>query len=549
MKVHMRLFRSVLLAGLLAFPVICASPGTTDAASARITVNATKAQKLELNVGRSLILDDPGPGNIVFASAAPEVVDVQRLPTGQVYLRGLTPGITSISIVENKKVSAIFDIEVTPDVSRLQETIAELLPEERDVRISADNDRLTLHGRLNSRASLGKVLALAQSYYEPEKITNLIQVPPGAAPTTILKEKIHDLLPGEESVRVTKTGDKLTLSGTVSSLAALSQVLYLAESFAGGPEKVMNLLEVGGVHQVMLEVRVAEISRGLSRSMGINFAYLTDSGQNFGASLLGNLSLFNVDDSGISQNFSSSVNALFRFFGYDTTWTVFVDALKENGLVKVLAEPTLITTSGQSAEFLAGGEFPIPVPQELGVITIDYKKFGVGLAFTPTVLSNDKISLRVSPEVSEIDFSTAVASGGVAVPGLTTRRLSTTIELADGQSFAIGGLLQSDVRELVSKFPVLGEIPVLGALFRSTNFQKNETELVIIATVHLVKPLDMSQQTLPTDQWVEPDDFEFYLLGRIEGQERAEERQGGVSWRSASREGGLEGDFGHIIPK
>ncbi len=549
MKLQIRLFCSVLLAGLLFFPVTGLSPGEAGAASPRITINSTMAQKLELTVGRSIILDDPGPGNIVFASAAPEIVEIQRLPTGQVLLRGLIPGLTSISILEKKKVSAIFDIEVTPDVSRLQGTIADLLPEERDIRISADNDRLTLHGSLNSPASLGKVLALAQSYYEAEKITNLLHVPPGIAPTTILKEKIHEILPGEESVRVTQTGDKLTLSGTVSSLAALSQVLYLAESFAGGPDKVMNLLEVGGVHQVMLEVRIAEISRGLQRSLGINFAYATDSGQNFGASLLGNLSLFNTDEGGITQNFSSSVNALFRFIGFDTTWTVFVDALKENGLVKVLAEPTLITTSGQSAEFLAGGEFPIPVPQELGVITIDYKQFGVGLAFTPTVLSDDRISLRVSPEVSEIDFSTAVASGGVAVPGLTTRRLSTTIELADGQSFAIGGLLQSDVRELVTKFPVLGEIPVLGALFRSTNFQKNETELVIIATVHLVKPLDMTQQTLPTDQWVEPDDFEFFLLGRIEGQERAEEQQGGVSWRSSSSEGGLEGDFGHIVPK
>jgi pilus assembly protein CpaC len=171
----------------------------------------------------------------------------------------------------------------------------------------------------------------------------------------------------------------------------------------------------------------------------------------------------------------------------------------------------------------------------------------VGLSFTPTVLSNDRISMRVSPEVSEIDFSTAVASGGVAVPGITTRRLSTTIELADGQSFAIGGLLQSDVRQLVTKLPILGDIPVLGALFRSTKFQKNETELIIIATVHLVKPLDMSRQTLPTDQYVEPDDFEFYLLGRTEGAGRG--TMPAATPKGSPAAGGMEGNFGHILPK
>jgi pilus assembly protein CpaC len=531
---------------LLAFLLAAALPAHVSADQARISVNTTAAQKLNLTVGKSLIIDDPGPGNIVFASAAPEIVEVMRLPTGQVYLRGLTPGITNISILEKKRVSAIFDIEVTPDVSRLKETLQELLPMEKNILVSADNDRLTLHGSVSSPANRDKVLALASAYY-PEKITDLMHVPPGVAQDTLLKEKFHEILPGETGIRVSQTGGKITLTGTVSSAASLSQVEHIAATFAGGEDNVLNLLEVGGVQQVMLEVRVAEMSRGLTKRMGINFAYLSDSGRNFGANLIGDLSSFEVDETGITSTAASTVNSLFRFIGYDATWTVFIDALKENGLVKVLAEPNLITTSGQSAEFLAGGEFPIPVPQEEGVITIDYKTFGVGLAFTPTVLSNDKISMRVSPEVSEIDFSTAVAAGGVAVPGLTTRRLSTTIELADGQSFAIAGLLQQDVRQLVSKFPLLGEIPILGALFRSTSFLKNETELVVIATVHLVKPLDMSQQTLPTDQYVEPDEFELYLLGRTEG--------AGESGRVSAAEGevpaaaGMEGDFGHILPK
>ena len=217
---------------------------------------------------------------------------------------------------------------------------------------------------------------------------------------------------------------------------------------------------------------------------------------------------------------TSNITGILRFLGGGATWTTFIDALKQEGLTKVLAEPTLITTSGRTANFLAGGEYPIPVPQGSGsgnTITIEYKTFGVGLNFTPTVLNNNKISMEVKPEVSELDFTNAVTISGYVVPSLTTRRVATTIELADGQSFAIAGLLKEDLREVVSKFPVLGDIPILGVLFRSTSYQKNETELVIIVTPHLVKPVDMAKQTLPTDAFVEPNDFEFYLLGSLEG--------------------------------
>ena len=308
-------------------------------------------------------------------------------------------------------------------------------------------------------------------------------------------------------------------------------------------EEFLNFLEVGGVHQVMLEVRIAEMSRGITKRLGINVGYQS-SGGNFGAILPGNVSSLTPDGTSTA---SGTVNALFRFFGFGTTWTVFIDAMKETGLVKILAEPNLITTSGQTASFLAGGEYPIPVPQELGVIGIDYKQYGVGLEFTPIVLSNDRISIQVSPSITELDYSTAVSAGGVAVPGLTTRELSTTIELADGQSFALAGLLQSDVREIITKYPVLGDIPVLGALFRSKGFQKNETELIVIATVHLVKPIDMTQQPLPTDQFVEPDGFEFYMLDRLEGKENAEQLDASAGKNLA--QGGMEGDFGHIVPQ
>jgi pilus assembly protein CpaC len=356
-----------------------------------------------------------------------------------------------------------------------------------------------------------------------------------APQTTQLKQRLHDILPGE-SIRVVATHDVITLSGNVSSKVKLQQALEIAEAYM--PKKVINLMQVSGVNQVMLEVRVAEMARSLTRRLGFNFSVFKD-GSHFGLSLLNNLTSLSDTISGDSPfglNVSQAVNSLLRFGAGGTTITAFLDALKENGLAKILAEPTLVTLSGQEASFLAGGEFPIPVSQRSDSVTVEYKTFGVALQFTPNVIDQEKISIRVAPEVSDLDFSNAVTLTGFVIPALTTRRAATMIELRDGQSFAIAGLLNQTVREVISKLPVLGEIPILGALFRSSSFQKDETELVIIVTPHLVKPLDMEAQTLPTDQFVEPNDFEFYLFGRTEG-----------FGSGADMQGSLDGQFGYIL--
>jgi pilus assembly protein CpaC len=448
----------------------------------RVTIESTAPQKLDLTVGKSVVLQSPDPVKRV-SLVTPEIADAMVLTPHQIYLIGKAPGLTTLTLWVDNRVSAVLDLEVVPDLSRLNESFRKMFPGEKDLQLTAAHDGITL-------------------------------------------------------------------SGTVSSTSTLSRVLSLAESYF--PKKIVNLLDVAGVHQVMLEVRVAEMSRSLLRRLGFNFNYVSSSGRNFGLSLLNNLT--RLPSEGFptaSVEVTDSINAIFRFLSNDTTWTVFIDALKEQGSLKVLAEPTLITLSGRSASFLAGGEFPIPVPQPGAggtAITIEYKPFGVGLHFTPTVLSTQKISMQVAPEVSELDFSRAVAISGFVVPAVTTRRVSTVIEMADGQSFAIAGLLKDDVREVVSKFPVLGDIPVLGALFRSSSFQKNETELVIIVTPHLVKPLDIAKQTLPTDQFIEPDDFEFYLLGHLEGSNKARApvpRSPGIPPKKI----GLEGNFGHIVPK
>jgi pilus assembly protein CpaC len=349
-----------------------------------------------------------------------------------------------------------------------------------------------------------------------------------------LKQQVHEVLPEEKNLQIIGTNDSITLSGRMLNTANLSKVTALARSYAP-KDKINNLIEVGGVHQVMLEVRVAEMSRSTTKKLGINFSWVN--GDDFAVNLLGGLTTF---AHGVGPGIgSSAVNALFRFSSGNSTWTGVIDALKEDGLVKILAEPTLIALSGQEADFLVGGEFAVPVPQGLGTVGITYKTFGVALVFTPTVLSEDVISIQVRPEVSKLDFSTAVQFSGFVVPGISSRRASTVVELADGQSFAIAGLLQDDIKEVVSKFPLLGDIPILGVLFQSKEFEKNETELIIIVTPHLVKPLNMAKQTLPTDFYIEPSDAEFYLEGRLEGRENGQ----------PAVRGKLDGDFGHTMPE
>jgi len=466
---------------VILFLFAIALPTAARGGSAKVIIDKATPQRLSLTVGKSVVISSSEPVKRVSLGSQ-DVADAIVLSPQQISVIGKATGVTNLILWgADDKVSSVLDIQVSPDVSRLGEMIQKILPEEKNLRIDT-------------------------------------------------------------------THDSLTLSGTVSSTSRLSQALALAEVYSPKDGKIVNLVEVAGVHQVMLEVRVAEMSKSIGRRLGFNWSYASSSGK-VG---LGNLNnLVRLPPTGFPSaglEVTDSINSIFRFLSKGTTWTIFIDALKEHGLLKVLAEPTLITLSGKSANFLAGGEFPVPVPQPgagATAITVEYKPFGIGLHFTPTVLSNKKISMEVSPEVSDLDFSNAISIGGFVIPAVATRKLSTTIELADGQSFAIAGLLKDDVREVISKYPIVGDIPVLGALFRSTAFQKKETELIVIVTPHLVKPLDMTKQTLPTDQFIEPDDFEFYLLGHMEG----EEKPGSKSKNSQNRDPRPEGGSGHIVPK
>ncbi|MCK5219204.1 type II and III secretion system protein family protein, partial [bacterium] len=334
-----------------------------------------------------------------------------------------------------------------------------------------------------------------------------------------LKEKLYQILPDEKEIRIMSTNDSLTLLGRISSAENLSQAMALAESYAPSG-KIINLLTVGGTHQVMLEVKIAEMSRSVSRNLGVN---------------LGAMDFYRIGDMAVQllSNFTLGDGPTLGATDVrgDVTWNATFNALKANGEVKILAKPNLITLSGQTASFLAGGEYPIPVSNEDG-ITVEYKDFGVGLSFTPNVLNQDKINIKVDTSVSEIIPSTSIS----IAPGLSTRRASTTVELADGQSFVIAGLLSESISEDVEKFPFLGDIPILGLLFKSSSFLKNETELVIIVTPRLVKPINKETQPVPTDFYEEPSDTEFYF--DIKRSSKKSSKEGSV-------DGSMDGQFGH----
>lgn len=343
------------------------------------------------------------------------------------------------------------------------------------------------------------------------------------APHSRLESELRRIL-GSNEIRVDSAGNGVVLSGSVPTAIAMEQALAVARavlSDEGSEAKsIVNLLEVRGHHQVMLEVVIAEMSRTVRREFGTNFnAFFANGGNNF--QIAGFLQGLTAPNSDGTIGLSSVINLVGSFSGLGPleSLDVFLDVLDEKGMSKILAEPTLVARSGETASFLVGGEVPIPVAQggAFGSISIDYKKFGVGIGFTPTVLSPDRIHLEVRPEVSEPDFSFGTEVDGLVIPGFNTRRASTAIELGDGQSFSIAGLLREDLIETVGQYPILGQIPVLGALFRSSQYQKRETELVIIVTPRLVKPMTGNSHPLPTDHFVEPSALEFYFLGALEG--------------------------------
>lgn len=339
-----------------------------------------------------------------------------------------------------------------------------------------------------------------------------------------LQDAMQQMFPNA-SIEVTSAGDAIILRGQVPNIQIAEQAVALATPYS---QRVMNFLEVAGGQQVMLQVRFAEVSRSATSALGVNLGF-TD-GIGYGASNIGQVSPFGIEgatDIRPDRLAIGNPNPAVTVFGRgqigSTTLAAFVNALRQNNLLRMLAEPNLIAISGQEAHFLAGGEFPIPVTQGGGTdgnaITIEYREFGVRLRMVPVVLGDGRIRLKVAPEVSDLDFTTAVRFNGFVIPGLTSRKVETTVELSEGQTFAIAGLLNNSVTATKDVTPVLGDIPVLGALFRSVRYNKKETELVVLVTPRLVEPLNPGRvPVLPGEQWRDPNELELFLNQDIGGE-------------------------------
>ncbi len=393
-----------------------------------------------------------------------------------------------------------------------------------------------------------------------------------------LKQKLHRFLPGE-SIQVASSQESIVLSGEVSSPQKMSAALDLASTYLtdekrrGGKDErstqLLNLMQIGGAQQVLLEVKVAEISRSLVRRLDINFsAFSTDSRWSLGAvnggaafpdaiisdPVLGDVRIPHltnhvwgpaVSELAPTESTIENTGAFIQYLSGDFFLEFVIDAAKNQGLAKVLAEPNLTTLSGQEAKFISGGEFPIPVPQANGSVTVKFKEYGVGLIFVPVVLDSGLVSLKVNVSVSELaddnavrlGFAEGLSSTSYFIPALSKRAANATVEVPSGQTIAIAGLINENLRESVRKFPGLGDLPILGNLFRSQEFIKGQTELVIFVTPRLAKAFDADLAKLPTDDFIEPSDTEFYLLGRMEGRRPS----------LGPDKTGAEGVFGHEL--
>src|SRR5690242_17135368 len=370
-----------------------------------------------------------------------------------------------------------------------------------------------------SLSILGKKIGTTRVsvYTEGKKLVGIFDVEV-SYDITRLKNELHRRFPGSR-IQASTVNGRIMLSGEVVDASSLDKAVTIARQF--GPE-IINTVSVMAPQQVLLEVRFIEISRTAGRELGVQW------------NRFGNSTITNIGDRvsagslpiGPATEVAAGVISGGNPFGFlvgrivaaGSTTDVMINALEQKGIARSLAEPNLVALSGDTASFLAGGEYPIPVAGSFGNVTVDYKKYGVGLAFTPTVLGHGLINMRIEPEVSQIDTTHTVSvSNGISVPALIVRRASTTVELRDGQAFVIGGLLQADNKNQLEQLPWLGSVPVLGALFSSKSYQKNETDLAIIVTPHLVRPARPGDEIkAPTDDTLPPNDVDFFLLGKTE---------------------------------
>lgn len=448
-------FKAAALARTLAIGLVSATlvSAPSQPVAAQATQNANSS--IDLSVGRGRLISLPAPMTDVFV-ANDAVADVQVRSSRQLYIFGKTPGETSIYATDSSgRVVYSTVARVGNNIETIDQMLALAMPE----------------ARIASNTMNGFVL----------------------------------------------------LTGTVQSPDDAAEAERLVQAFVGENTKVLSRLRTATPLQVNLQVRIAEVNRSLVKEMSGN-VLTSDSDGPLGNGFLGGIfrgrsagSIVRNPDGSTTYNISTpsgtnSIAGAGRLFGLDLIASL--DLGEKSGMVVTLAQPNLTAISGETADFLAGGEFPIPIPGNFAGTTIEYRKYGVSLAYTPTVLSNGRISLRVRPEVSELSTEGAIRMQGFEIPALTVRRAETTVELGSGESFMIAGLMNNRSIGAIDKIPGLGDVPILGSLFKSDSFRRGETELVIVVTPYLVKPVSANEIKLPTDAFRSPDDLSRLLVGQ-----------------------------------
>ncbi len=457
--------RPVLWASVFTVALSCFACGDVQAAGSASSKFYVPLNRAELLTTKSdiaeVIISDPDVANVVAHGKR------------KISVLGIQPGQTTMRIFDaNHRVIRSADVYVTYDLPAVRRALKEFLPNER-IGVSMVNTRIALTGEVSSAASAASAMEIAEEF-------------------------VHGKLKGDE-VESRKVQDG------VQSISP-----------------VINLMKISSGQQVMLRIRIGEVQRNAVRNLGISLQALGASAPNF---MLGTGigRLAPATSGSTTQAFSyGTINASSDAFMNASIYSnggdgigAAIEALERDGLLKTLAEPTLTALSGEEAQFLAGGEFPIAVPQQLGTVTIQYKTYGVALKFIPYVLSKNRLRIQVQPEVSEISNENQLVISGFVAPSIVTRRASTTVELAPGESFMIAGLLRDNVTTTIDQLPGAGDIPVLGALFRSTAYQRKETELVIAVTPYLVDPIKDSDMKLPTDDMRPATFFESVFFGAV----------------------------------
>ncbi|GGE33803.1 general secretion pathway protein [Primorskyibacter flagellatus] len=465
-------------AALLGLTLTLGSYGVPAQAERLTVINRNSESSLKVAINRAVVVES----DVAFAElsiANPQIADISSLSDRSIYVLGKQPGITTLTLLDGEgRLISNVDVVVSADISEFKERLRQILPNEK--------------------------------------------------------------------IEVRTANDGIVLSGIVSSSQRLQRALDLAERYA--PERVSNLMSVGGVQQVMLKVRFAEMQRSVAKNLSASLAVDGSAfGNNLGVSSgAGRYANSASQASGLTGALpGTNTNAGATLLGFNAGALqvgVLLEALESKGVVRTLAEPNLTALSGQEAKFLAGGEYPVPVAQDGGSVTVEFKPFGVELNFIPRVVDDNIINLELKAAVSALDPNNGFQLDAFKIDAFTRRETSTTVEMRDGDSFAIAGLLQDEFRDNNSQVPWLGDIPVLGTLFRSAEYQRNQSELVIIITAHLVSPTRGEALALPTDRIKPPSEKDLFLFGKV--------AKDGTKLRGAAKEVATQdftGSYGYVM--